>query len=125
MTGIGRRTPAPSTPTPEAVVRRRPASAWPPSVDRVPLEGAEQPCPSPVGSLHDSSEARARALVGSSVARRESSSAAQGAVPEHPRRCLCRSLVNPVVCRCGTAAQADFLTSISGAETGGRYRIVV
>jgi hypothetical protein len=57
MSGIGRRTPAPSTPTPEAVVRRRPASAWPPSVDRVPLGGAEQPCPSPVGSLHDSPEA--------------------------------------------------------------------
>ena len=54
MSGIGRRTPAPSTPTPEAVVRRRPALAWPPSVDRLPLRGAEQPCPSPVGSLHDS-----------------------------------------------------------------------
>ena len=46
-------------------------------------------------------------------------------MPEHPRRILCRSLVNPVVWRCGTAAHADFLTSISGAETGGRYRIAL
>jgi hypothetical protein len=56
MPGIGRRTPAPSTPAPEAVERRHPASAWPPSVDRLPLRGAEQPSPSPAGSLHDSPE---------------------------------------------------------------------
>lgn len=54
MSGIGRRTPAPSTPAPEAVVRRRPASASPPPVDRLPLRGAKLSCRSPVGSLHDS-----------------------------------------------------------------------
>jgi hypothetical protein len=64
MSGIGRRTPAPSTPTPEAVVRRRPALAWPPSVDRLPLRGAEQPSPGHVGSLHDSPDASVRRASG-------------------------------------------------------------